>query len=385
VTISEVAPARVPGPTGELNSGSGPLTSGHDSEVTLTIEDPFAATLRNDPNIGNLIVKTNFQEWNHKGDLDPTETYNTVNAGDQNGDFLEAQVNVFIYVDGIEFQAVTAGDAELDDWTPDSASGLMFATIGFADIYMVSDGITTLATYMAVSGQEPFSGDSWVVRYEDTTGGNEQARYVVFETEAFDPGNPGIIVDGDIVNPDAIYGTEGTDYLTGNDGDDVIMGRAGNDTLDGGDGNDILVGGDGEDFLFGGGGDDNLAGGTGVDHFGYLASSGEGHDTINDFNVGDGNNVGGDFLSFTDLLDLDGDTDIDGDDLALFTDSVSVVNDGTDLTLNIPNAGDPANPTVVTLAGVGSDYDPGFNGTLNELINTLDITDNQINVDTYAS
>ena len=377
VTINEVTPARVPGPTGDLSSGNKPLTSGRDSEVTLTIEDPFAATLRNDPADGNLIVKTNFQEWSQKGALDPTGSYYTVNLGDQNGDFLEAQVNVFIYVNGVQFQAVTANDAEANDWTYDLGSGLMAASIDFENINMATDPTTSLADYLA--GQEPFAGDSWVVQYDDTTGGNEQARYVVFETEAFDPGDPGIIVDGNIVGPDGIYGTSVTDHLSGNGGDEIILGRAGDDYLDGGGGNDILVGGDGDDILFGGANNDTLTGDAGVDTFVFSSNAGEGSDSIEDFTTG----LSGDILTFADLLD--------GSDPTLDefnTDNVGVTVDLDDLILTIEDTdtegGNPS--TVVTLAGLGEEY-ADYNGmSLSDIINdTLSVGVDTINTDTYAS
>ncbi len=158
-----------------------------------------------------------------------------------------------------------------------------------------------------------------------------------------------------------------------------------NETLQGSSGEDVITGGSGDDMITGGLGNDILVGGEGEDVFLFTAQGGEGSNTLADFNVGDGYNVGGDVLSFTDLLDLDEDSDIDGDDLALFTDSVTVANDGTDLTLTIPNVGDPGSPTIVTLAGVGADYDSGFSGSLTELINTVDSNGNQINIDTFAT
>ena len=167
-----------------------------------------------------------------------------------------------------------------------------------------------------------------------------------FDFFSHDPGDPGIVVNGDPV-ADQIYGTSGSDSLSGNGGDDVIIGRGGNDFLSGGAGNDILdggagidtadystasgsvtvdlnmptpqntigagidtltgiekligsafadtlkgdananllSGGGGDDVLIGGGGSDTLTGGAGADHFFYNATS-EGLDHIVDFAPG---------------------------------------------------------------------------------------------------
>ncbi|MFZ2949580.1 MAG: Ig-like domain-containing protein, partial [Desulfuromonadaceae bacterium] len=322
VTINEALPTRVPGPTGELNSGNSPLTSGHNAEVTLTINDGFATALMRDPHDGNLIVKTNFQQWSHKGALDSTGTYATVNSGDQNGDFLEAQVNVYLFVDNIQFQAITVADGNPDTWTYDPVSGLMTSSINFDNMHMVSNPSTSLADYLAVSGNEPQAGDSWLVQYDDTTGGNEQARYVVFETAAFDSGDPGITVfEGD--GTGLMYGTPGTDYLSGNGSDDILIGRGGADSLDGGAGHDtvsyagsssgvtidlgagtasggdasgdtitnveniigsahddVLTGNNTDNSLDGGAGNDTLIGGAGADIFKASA----GNDLVSDYN-----------------------------------------------------------------------------------------------------
>ena len=65
------------------------------------------------------------------------------------------------------------------------------------------------------------------------------------------------------------------DELTGDGNDNVIDGRSGNDTLDGGAGDDTLIGGRGND---------TLTGGDNADTFKF--ASGDGADTITDFNAG---------------------------------------------------------------------------------------------------
>jgi hypothetical protein len=73
------------------------------------------------------------------------------------------------------------------------------------------------------------------------------------------------------------------DVINGQGGNDIINGKSGNDLLRGGAGNDTLFGGVGNDILRGGTGNDTLAGGTGNDLF--VLASGEGTDTIKDFNL----------------------------------------------------------------------------------------------------
>jgi VCBS repeat-containing protein len=73
------------------------------------------------------------------------------------------------------------------------------------------------------------------------------------------------------------------DVINGQGGNDIIRGKSGNDLLRGGAGNDTLFGGAGNDILRGGTGNDTLGGGTGNDLF--VLASGEGTDTIKDFNL----------------------------------------------------------------------------------------------------
>jgi Ca2+-binding RTX toxin-like protein len=90
-------------------------------------------------------------------------------------------------------------------------------------------------------------------------------------------------VAGGIGN-DVIYGDLGDDIVAGEDGADNVNGNDGNDQLRGGNHDDSLYGGAGNDGLDGGRGNDHLYGGSGVDIFYYL--SGDGRDTIYDFQVG---------------------------------------------------------------------------------------------------
>jgi Ca2+-binding RTX toxin-like protein len=92
---------------------------------------------------------------------------------------------------------------------------------------------------------------------------------------------------------DTLTGTAGNDLLNGGNGNDSLIGYAGNDTLIGGNGTDFLVGSAGDDLLDGGNGSDTLRGGLGNDTLTggngqdiFVFASGEGIDTINDFQLG---------------------------------------------------------------------------------------------------
>jgi len=98
---------------------------------------------------------------------------------------------------------------------------------------------------------------------------------------------------------DIVYGGQDGDEVNGNLGADLVNGNRGNDTVHGGQDNDTVHGGQDEDLLFGDLGDDvlrgdlgndTLAGGAGADTFAFGAGSG--HDTISDFNFGEGDRIG---------------------------------------------------------------------------------------------
>lgn len=86
---------------------------------------------------------------------------------------------------------------------------------------------------------------------------------------------------------DVLVGSLLDDLMEGGDGDDNLSGKAGHDLLVGGAGDDILFGGDDSDVLEGGAGNDLLGGGSGSDL--YLFASGDGSDSIGDFDTTTGN------------------------------------------------------------------------------------------------
>ncbi len=82
---------------------------------------------------------------------------------------------------------------------------------------------------------------------------------------------------------DTLNGGRGADKLFGNNGNDKLYGNNDNDTLFGNSGHDTLSGGKGADRLEGGSGNDKLVGGQGSDDF--IFKSGDGNDTITDFDA----------------------------------------------------------------------------------------------------
>ncbi|KEJ97761.1 Ca2+-binding protein, RTX toxin-related [Pseudosulfitobacter pseudonitzschiae] len=114
------------------------------------------------------------------------------------------------------------------------------------------------------------------------------------------------LIHGEAGN-DTLGGDEGDDTLFGGDDDDVLYGWYGDDQMFGDAGNDMLFGEAGDDLLGGGTGDDTLSGGTGNDTFVYV--SGDGADTITDFNTGntgalnDGDTTNNDFIDLSAFYD----------------------------------------------------------------------------------
>ena len=106
------------------------------------------------------------------------------------------------------------------------------------------------------------------------------------------------------MHDDKLTGDKYANTLYGNQGDDELMGGAGNDMLRGGKGDDELEGGDDDDTLRGDKGDDTLTGGDGKDTF--ILMEGDGNDTIEDFDSGEGDQIkfGTKELSRSDIRDI---------------------------------------------------------------------------------
>jgi Ca2+-binding RTX toxin-like protein len=127
----------------------------------------------------------------------------------------------------------------------------------------------------------------------------------------------------------------------------------GDDTIYGGDGNDFIFGQEGDDHIYGGAGNDTLYGGSGADTFHYTGN--DGHDTIKDFNIAEG-----DVLDLSELLG-----DINGFTQAAINDFVfaTTQNGNTVISVDVTGSGNVANAqAIATLQGVATT-------DLNDLLN----------------
>ncbi|WP_380785607.1 VCBS domain-containing protein [Sphingomonas sp. R86521] len=126
-------------------------------------------------------------------------------------------------------------------------------------------------------------------KFADTLTGNDNANVLI--------GGGGNDTITGLLGDDTLFGDAGDDMLIGNQGNDILHGGLGNDTLYGGQGNDTLFGDDSNDVLIGGLGNDVLIGGLGTNQLTGSAGADQfvmnvaGHDTILDFNQGDGDRI----------------------------------------------------------------------------------------------
>jgi len=120
---------------------------------------------------------------------------------------------------------------------------------------------------------------------------------------------------------DTIAGASGNDFIDGGNDNDTIYGNGGQDTLIGGNGNDLIfgasqaeeiLGGAGDDIIYANGGGDFINSGVGSDTVWLGAgaatvvlSTGEGFDTINNFQLGNTSFQLGSGLSYSDLTFTD--------------------------------------------------------------------------------
>jgi len=244
------------------------------------------------------------------------------------------------------------------------------------------DGLTSGAIYslfaigsstgtVSLAGALDYETDqsySIVIKVEDGPGLFDQQTLVVNVTDVAE-GDPNDFDDKTGTNSptsgdDVIVGTSGAETINAQDGNDQVYGTEGNDNLSGAGGNDIIYGGSGDDDINGNGGLDSLYGGSGADTingnnegdtiiggfeadlltgnkgtdtFVYLSLN-DGKDTISDFDIDAPNtSADGDILDISAVLDLAGNTWIDGKDLtfAIANGFVSFTNSGGATQVNV--------------------------------------------------
>ncbi|GAB5445748.1 Hint domain-containing protein [Gymnodinialimonas sp.] len=139
-------------------------------------------------------------------------------------------------------------------------------TIGDFDL-----GIDKIVLQEDYTGISTSSGSGFTDVTLTYANGNEQSFTLFYDSGSFDPA------------------TVFTTTPPGGSSADTIDGGTGNDTLDGGTGNDVLTGGDGDDT--------------------FIYQTGDGHDTITDFNAGnsgglnDGSSTNNDFINLAGYYD----------------------------------------------------------------------------------
>ena len=199
-------------------------------------------------------------------------------------------------IDGDGGDDELGGGAGNDDITGGDGSDTMYGGTGNDTI--VDGGTDDKATLAwAGAGNDNVTGDEGG---NDTLGGG-------VGNDTIDGGDGDDIIYGggdDSVsqNNDDIVGGEGNDIVYGGVGADTIDGEDDDDELFNGAGDDVVDGSDGADTLWGGAGDDQLTGGNGDDTFGFI--SGNGNDTITDFQIGEGSNPDDGSTVIGDVLDL---------------------------------------------------------------------------------
>ncbi|MEN8108316.1 MAG: type I secretion C-terminal target domain-containing protein, partial [Pseudomonadota bacterium] len=316
ININAMPPFDLPGQEAQIGDGNTPLTSGNDQEADLVLNSnlvtAIAIDINNDGVINSSFIElfTDFQERPSSGGV-PIPPDRIVL------DELEATVTATVTLDGVEFIVIAENDG-VNQWAFDAESGLMKAVVDYNDVMSADTGVFngSLADYLVAN--PPEVGDTWSVVYNDSQGGNEQARFIKFDFTYDNPGDPSISVSGDADAVNIIYGTSATDMLTGGNEGDEIHGRGGDD---------VLVGGGGDDIFIGGGGNDRLSGDAGADTF-IIRSTGEGIDTVTDYD-----NNESDILDISDIL-----VGFDPDNDSL-SDFVSITSDGADATVAVDPSG----------------------------------------------
>ena len=330
-----------------IGDGSSPLTSGNDQDAFLSISSAFADAINLSPTDGALDLFTDFQKSPFDIPIPNGE------IGGTTGQEREDEVSVRLTINGITFIVIAAANGVID-WTYDTGSGLMTSHILYSNIFMESDGVTSLADYLAVNPVT--AGDLWTITYLDNDGGSYQARFVqaTFTHELLP--DTAITVTGTDNVDNLIFGTTEGDSLTGANLNDEIYGREGNDFIYGLDGDDQLVGGDGQDIIYGGTGDDIILGGLGNDTLDGGAGSdtllgGQGNDTMDagidtdtDIFVWD---VGSDDGSIDTIINFDISHDqLDLSDILVneengnIADYLNIIFDGTDTIITVDVNGD---------------------------------------------
>lgn len=244
-----------------------------------------------------------------------------------------------ISIQGMSFNSYLLGDNAANTIAGTGNNDLISAFAG-------NDTVTTGAGNDAVSGG---AGDDQIFGEggDDALSGGAGNDYLDGGTgtdeAAYNGASSGVTVDLSISGAQAVGGGQGSDtlvsiedlsgsdhgdILTGDGNANVILGQGGNDDITGGAGADTLDGMEGDDILLGGLDFDSLRGGTGADTFKFTSVNDGSVDTIEDFNI-----IEGDQLDLVDALAafFGGEPTPGGFDLNTL---VTIVDNGTSTAVN---------------------------------------------------
>ena len=271
----------VTGPSGT----PGPIDPGETGSFTVTLD----------------ASNPNSRYFNYASMILPSNDFFIANGNERAHEIFDAKGN-FIGADFtvLGSQVLDAG-TEVNDEIPANTA---FFGQSVPNTGTVENGVVRAATGFIPGGA--ILSDPRFVNGDFTAPDYKIARFRIFNTIDGTDGNDNLT---GTKQDDLINGGDGNDNLRGGLGNDKLVGGLGNDRLEGGNGNDylygnvgndIIFGGKGNDYLYGGSGFNRLTGGAGSDVFSL--STGEGFDTITDFNLGSGDRLSlADGLNFSDL------------------------------------------------------------------------------------
>jgi len=242
VGIHEVVQNHIPIGSFELDSGSSPLTSGNSQTATQVISEQQANGINSRADTLEIVVSTDFQQTPIGTPVPLSEQ----GIGTAAGAARETEVSVYLNItqDQTTTRFVIVADdpdgSPVQTWFFNPTTGLMEARVEASQIFVAdASGNPTSTSLESWLGTHPMSqGNTWNTVFADDTTGNFQARSYSVQIVPNDGSDPGIVVNGDNLLADHIYGSSGNDILSGNGGNDTIEGRGGYDLLFGGGGAD---------------------------------------------------------------------------------------------------------------------------------------------------
>lgn len=312
-----------------VNLQTGVATDTHgDTDTLIEIERVFGTPL------GDQITGSGADET-----FDPHGGADTIDGG-AGWDSLHYHLTDGYYGGGtngvtVQFSATVAGDGTAIDPLGDTDVFSGIEAVRGTRYDDVFTGGAGTQQFRGFDGNDRYDGGSGytIVTYHDDAnyGGNADLSFdlSIVDAQGFATVTDGFGAQDKLRNIDEIRGTgsaddmrgdasdnvflgeAGNDFLAGVDGIDNLFGELGDDTLDGGAGDDRLDGASGMDQLTGGAGDDWMRGGFDADDF--IFAAGDGHDLIDDFELGLDQLIltGGLTIASLSESDLDGDGGLD--------------------------------------------------------------------------